>query len=148
MSNANVNGIELLEARITAASVRIEEGQPMIRLRIVGIAEEALAIRLATSIAVPWVDEDVSKLLRGLAGGAVLIHEIPRIHTLKVRPKSVSKFACLNSNGDRTALISCVATITGQLFDILEHMMRIGEGAGRCWLHTAQAGLFDKTEVT
>lgn len=133
-------GIVFQGARIAGVGYRMADGKPHVRVKVVATALEDLAVRLA----VPWMLRSNGQLLAELEQGAAVTHEVQKIHKLEAKARYVGKFRAYRESDDAPAVgISFIVLLSGQAFEVLEHLLRVGESAGQCSIEPLQRSLID-----
>lgn len=138
------------KARITAVEHRITAGTVTSRLKVVAIA----TAKIARAIGARWLLDKDALVKQGFSSVELdyalknvrLKHGIEKVANLELVSEMVTKFKVFRKGDDakkaKKLMVSFQAHHTGSPFELLEHLMKVGEGEGTCTLIGLQAEMF------
>lgn len=141
------------KARITAVEHKISSGVVTSRLKVVAIA----TAKIARAIGARWLLDKEALVKQGFSSVELdyalknvrLKHGIEKVAHVELVSELVTKFKVFRKGDDnkksKRLMVSFQAHHSGSPFELLEHLMKVGEGEGTCTLIGLQAEMFPKT---
>lgn len=139
-------------AKITAVEHKIHSGSVSSRVKVVAIA----TAKIARAIGARWLlDKDAlvkagftSVELDYLLKNVRAKHSIDKVANLEMVSDLITKFKVFRKGDDakksRRLMVSFQIHHAGSPFELLEHLMKVGEGEGVCTLIPLQSEMFDE----
>lgn len=145
------NEIVFERAKITAVEHKIHSGSVSSRVKVVAIA----TAKIARAIGARWLlDKDAlvkagftSVELDYVLKNVRAKHSIDKLANLEMISELVTKFKVFRKGDDskksKRLMVSFQVHHSGSPFELLEHLMKVGEGEGVCTLIPMQAEMFE-----
>lgn len=145
-----MNDIVFEKARIAAVEHKIHAGAVTSRLKVVAIA----TAKIARALGARWLLDKDALVKQGFTSVELdyalknvrAKHAIDQVHAVELVSDLVTKFKVFRKGDDnkksKRLMVSFQVHHTGSPFEMLEHLMKVGEGEGVCTLVPLQRELF------
>lgn len=143
------------KARISAIEIKPASSGMSSRVHFIGLA----TANIAEALGAPWLLDDNGVVKSGFANVELEVelknvrakHSIEKIGALEMVSELATKFRIFRKGDDATRskkklLVSFQVNYAGALFDILEHLSKVGSGEGTCTLITLQEEMFPESQ--